>query len=57
MFGEFIVADDRLRVDELFGHDQIKSRDMLEVSLSFLSIQAPNLVVDSWQLDVRTIER
>lgn len=57
MFGELIVADDRLRVYELFGHDQVKSRDLLEVPFPFLSIEAANLVVDSWQLDVRTIER
>ena len=47
-----IEADDCLCVNQLLGHDQVESGDLVELVPSLLAIETSNFVVKSWQTDV-----
>lgn len=47
-----IEADDCLCVNQLLGHDQVESGDLIELVPSLLAIETSDFVIKSWQTDV-----
>lgn len=50
-----IEADDCLCVNQLLGHDQVESGDLIELMPSLLAIETSDLVIKTWQTDVRGV--